>query len=67
MDEALEYNRLALDAEPNNPRYLDLILDLSIMRKDKKLALESWEKLAAANPDNNKLADLRSKIDSLDD
>ncbi len=67
MDEALEYNRQALDAEPNNPRYLDLILDLSIMRKDKKLALESWEKLAAANPDNNKLAELRSKIDSLED
>jgi tetratricopeptide (TPR) repeat protein len=65
MDEALEYTRQALDAEPNNPRYLDLILDLSIMRKDKKLALESWKKLAAANPENNKLPELRAKIDDL--
>ena len=66
-DAALEYTRQALDAEPNNPRYLDLILDLSIMRKDKKLALESWEKLAAANPENNKLPELKSKIDSLEE
>ncbi len=67
MDAALEYTRQALDAEPNNPRYLDLILDLSIMRKDKKLALASWEKLAAANPENNKLPELKSKIDSLEE
>ena len=65
-DEALEYIRQALDAEPNNPRYLDLILDLSIMRKDKKLALESWEKLAAVNPENNKLPEWRAKIEALD-
>jgi len=66
-DEALEYTRQALDAEPNNPRYLDLILDLSIMRKDKKLALASWEKLAAANPENKKLEELKTKIDLLSD
>lgn len=66
-DEALEYTRQALDAEPNNPRYLDLILDLSIMRKDKKLALESWEKLAAANPENNKLPEWRTKIEALEE
>lgn len=65
LDEALEYTRQALDAEPNNPRYLDLILDLSIMRKDKKLALESWEKLASANPENNKLSEWKAKIEAL--
>ena len=67
FDDALEYTRQALDAEPNNPRYLDLILDLSIMRKDKKLALASWEKLAAVNPENNKLEELKAKIDLLSD
>lgn len=66
-EEAIEYGRQALDAEPNNPRYLDLILDLSIMKKDKKLALETWEKLSLANPDNQKLQELREKIDSLAD
>ncbi|MBN2884548.1 hypothetical protein JXE04_01335 [Patescibacteria group bacterium] len=67
LDEALEYIRQALDVEPNNPRYLDLILDLSIMRKDKKLALASWEKLAAANPENKKLEELKVKINLLSD
>jgi tetratricopeptide (TPR) repeat protein len=67
FDESLEYTRQALDAEPNNPRYLDLIFDLSIIRKDKKLALSSWEKLAAANPENQKLAELKAKIDLLED
>lgn len=66
-DEALEYVRQALDAEPNNPRYLDLILDLSIMKKDKKLAFESWEKLATVNPENNKLVELRAKIEEIID
>ncbi|MDD2680998.1 MAG: tetratricopeptide repeat protein [Patescibacteria group bacterium] len=67
FDESLEYTRQALDAAPNNPRYLDLIFDLSIIRKDKKLALTSWEQLAAANPDNQKLDELKAKIDLLED
>lgn len=67
FDESLEYTRQSLDAAPNNPRYLDLIFDLSIIKKDKKLALESWEKLAAANPDNQKLAELKAKVDLLED
>jgi tetratricopeptide (TPR) repeat protein len=66
-DEAIEYGRQALDAEPNNPRYLDLILDLSIMKKDKKLALETWEKLSLANPENQKLSELKEKIDKIID
>jgi len=65
--EALEYGRQALDAEPNNPRYLDLILDLSIMKKDKKSALDAWERLAAVNPENNKLPELRAKVEELAD
>jgi len=62
---ALENIREALDYEPNSPRYLDLILDLSIMRKDKDLALISFEKLAAVNPENNKLGEWKEKIESL--
>jgi tetratricopeptide (TPR) repeat protein len=66
-EEAIEYGYQALDAEPNNPRYLDLILDLSIIKKDKKLALETWRKLSLANPDNRKLSELRDKIELLRD
>lgn len=65
LDAALENIREALELEPNSPRYLDLILYLSIMRKDKALAQESWEKLAAANPENQKLEKWKEKIESL--
>lgn len=65
LDLALENIREALELEPNNPRYLDLILDLSIMRKDKDLANECWERLAAVNPENNKLTEWKEKISQL--
>lgn len=65
LEIALENVREALDREPNSPRYLDLILDLSIMKKDKGLALESWEKLAEVNPENNKLGSRREEIEAL--
>lgn len=65
LDAALENIREALELEPNSPRYLDLILDLSIMRKDKELALDYLNKLAAVNPENNKLADWQEKIKNL--
>ncbi|MFA5130979.1 MAG: hypothetical protein WC467_00985 [Patescibacteria group bacterium] len=65
LDAALENIREALELEANSPRYLDLILDLSIMKKDKDLALASLEKLTAVNPENNKLGEWQEKIDSL--
>lgn len=66
LDFAKQNIQEALDLEPNNPRYLDLILDLSIIKKDKETALYYLEKLAAVNPENNKLADLSEKISALD-
>ncbi|MFA5184204.1 MAG: tetratricopeptide repeat protein [Patescibacteria group bacterium] len=65
QDAALENIREALEREPNNPRYLDLILDLSIMRKDKTLAQEYLDKLAAVNPENQKLGEWAEKIQNL--
>lgn len=65
FEAALENIREALELEPNSPRYLDLILDLSIMSKDKNLAQEYWNKLTAVNPGNNKLAEWREKIEKL--
>ena len=65
LSEALENIREALEIEPNNPRYLDLILDLSIIRKDKNLAQECLAKLAAVNPENQKLEEWEEKVGSL--
>jgi tetratricopeptide (TPR) repeat protein len=65
LDAALENISEALEIEPNSPRFLDLILDLSIMKKDKELAAASLERLATVNPENNKLPDWQEKVDSL--
>jgi len=67
LEAALENIREALELEPNSPRYLDLILDLSIMKKDKELAQSSFEKLAAVNPENNKLGEWKEKIEKIED
>jgi tetratricopeptide (TPR) repeat protein len=62
---ALENIQEALELEPNSPRYLDLIIDLSIMRKDKDLAQTYLAKLAAVNPENQKLGDWQNRIENL--
>lgn len=59
--------RDALELEANNPRYLDFLLELSIMRKDKQTASETLAKLAEVNPENNKLKDLEEQVAVLED
>jgi tetratricopeptide (TPR) repeat protein len=57
----------ALELEPNSPRYLDLILDLSIIKKDKLLAWRYLDKLTKANPENKKLSERRLEIEKIED
>lgn len=65
LDEAGQHIIEALEVIPNNPRYLDMKLEISIINKDKKTALEALEKLAAVNPENQKLEDFRKKISEI--
>ena len=55
----------ALELEPNNPRYLDLILDLSIIKKDYALAQSLLNRFSIANPENQKLAELRERVEQI--
>ncbi len=55
----------ALKIEPSNPRYLDTILEISIIIKDKALALDAYQKLSKANPENKKIAEFKKQIDEL--
>ena len=55
----------ALSIEPNNPRYLDTKLEISIMKKDKISAMMSFEKLQEVNPENQKLKDWEKQISEL--
>ena len=65
VKEARQNIKKALDIEPNNPRYLDAMLDISIINKDKAAALDAYEKLKNANPDNQKLEEFKRKINEL--
>lgn len=64
-DEALSDIRKALAIEANNPRLLDSLLEISIIKKDKISAQEAYEKLALVNPENQKLDELKGKIAEL--
>lgn len=65
LNEAIKSIDAALEIMPNNPRYLDTKVEISIMKKDKKTAQEAFEKLSKANPENQKLIDFRRQIEEL--
>ena len=64
-DEAIKAINKALKLTLNNPRYLDIKLEISIMNKDKINALDAYQNLAEVNPDNTKLAEWKEQVDEL--
>lgn len=65
LENSLETIKMATKLSPNNPRYLDAVLEISIMNKDKITALDAFDKLSAANPENGKLAEFKEQIAEL--
>lgn len=63
LPRALDVAKKAVKLEENNPKYLDFLLETSLLIKDKVLAQETWNKLKTVNPENNKLAEFKEKID----
>jgi len=63
--EALDNVAEALEIEPNNPRYLDLAIELAIELKNKAYASDMLERLREVNPENAKLAEIFEKISEL--
>jgi tetratricopeptide (TPR) repeat protein len=57
----------ALDLEPQNPKYLDIFVESSIILGRKDLALEGFKQLRMVNPENQKLKSLKNRIYSLQD
>jgi len=55
----------ALKIEQNSPRYLDRLIEVSIIKKDKIAALDAYKQLEAANPENQKLEQFRTRIGEL--
>ena len=58
-ENSLETIKMAVKLAPNNPRYLDALLEISIMNKDKISAQDALEKLSVVNPENGKLAEFK--------
>ena len=65
LEEAIKVINKALRLTPNNPRYLDIKLEISIMNKDKINALEAYQNLVEVNPDNTKLAEWKGQVEEL--
>src|SRR6056297_511853 len=53
--EAFSNIKKALSISPHNPRYLDIMVEIAIMLKDKKGAREYLETLKEVNPENQKI------------
>ncbi|MCR4280638.1 MAG: hypothetical protein NUV82_04425 [Candidatus Komeilibacteria bacterium] len=60
-----EMIRQALNRQPNNPKLLDFMVQISIMNRDKTEADEAWQVLQSVNGENQKLSEYRQAIDEL--
>ena len=65
IKEALAAAVRTVDREPDNPRYLDNMIELAIMVGDKKLSERSYDQLRLVNPQNSKLESFKQKISAL--
>jgi len=64
-DQALTVAKKAVELEPNNPKNIDFLLEVSLIAKDKVLAKEAWEKLKQVNPQNKKLDEFKERIENI--
>ncbi len=62
---ALRAYERAVGVESMNPKYLDAYLRVAILLKNKDVAREVYEQFRIANPENQKLDELRRTIDDL--
>lgn len=64
-EKALDSCLRASSIEPNNPKYLDKVIDLSVKLKDKGLAGKTFRRLRGINPENAKLDELKEAIEKM--
>jgi len=65
FDKALDANLKANAILPNNPKYLDKVIDLAISVGDKGLAKKTYKRLKEINPKNAKLEQFREALEKL--
>lgn len=62
---ALEAVKQAVDLEPQNPKYLDMLASTAILTGDKALAEEAIQALRMVNPENQRLAVLKDQREKM--
>lgn len=62
---AFEASRQAVELEPENPKYLDMLAEVGILSQNKDAARDAYERLRMVNPENQKLAVLKDKIERM--
>jgi tetratricopeptide (TPR) repeat protein len=65
LDSAVFHLEKSLELDPNNPRYLDLMLNLCIIKKDKFRAEDFLNRIKEVNPENNNISDWGEQIKNL--
>lgn len=55
----------AVELEPKNPKYLDLLIEIGVSCGDKDLAKQGFQELRMVNPDNQKLIDFQERIQGM--
>ncbi|MFA5029636.1 MAG: hypothetical protein WC518_02690 [Patescibacteria group bacterium] len=64
-DKALDCYLKAASIVPNNPKYLDKLIELSIKLGEKSLAKKTFNRLSEINSENGKLDDFREAIEKM--
>ena len=59
---AVESILQAVELEPQNPKYLDLLIEIAIICGNKDLALKGYGELRLVNPENQKLSGFKDRI-----
>jgi len=65
VEEAVACAQEAVEQEPQNPKYLDFLVDASILLQDKTLAKEALAHLYRVNPENQKISSFEERIEAL--
>lgn len=63
--EALENMKKVFSLTPNNPKYLDIMFEVSIINKDEETASKAYNKLTEVNPENKKLEEFKERLENL--
>jgi len=64
-DKALDAYLKATTIDPNNPKYLDKLLEMSILVKDRGLAKRTFNAIKKINPKNAKLPEWQEAIEKI--